>query len=334
MSLRKKHKKHHQANHIDEKWLVSYSDLMTLLFGFFVLMFSIASKNTGQAEMMSQISQAFNKKDQKPEEKKPEIPPEQLKATLEQKINELEELKKQKDEMNRELASLEEIKKQKEEMTKELEQLKVQDQENQKIKEEKEELAKKLQELELQKDQTKVDVAEKDKLIEKLKDLEKLKKKEELMQAKIKTLEDAEKKAKDEIRSLKDSDGAKTFMLIFAKWETEKHDVDLTVKNPEGKVFSFKNRNFKDSPGELVLDSRYGPGAEIWTSNKLIAGEYEIQITLYNQYGNTNNAKVNTTILAGLNKLMLPEADLNLKGKNTAVFKIKIDSEGKISKLN
>jgi flagellar motor protein MotB len=333
MSLRKKHKKHQHTNHIDEKWLVSYSDLMTLLFGFFVLMFSIASKNTGQAEMMSQISQAFNK-DQKKTEKPPETPPQDLKATLELKEKELEDLKRQKEEMNRGLASLEDLKKQKEEMSKELELLKTQDLESQKIKQEKEELAKKVQELEQVKDQTKVDVAEKDKLVEKLKELDKLKKKEEVMQAKIKTLEEAEKKAKNEIRSLKDSDGAKTFLLIFAKWETEKHDVDLTVKNPAGKVFSFKNRNFKDSPGELVLDSRYGPGAEIWTSNKLIAGEYEIQITLYNQYGNTNNAKVNTTILAGLNKLILPEAELNLKGKNTAVFKIKIDNEGKISKLN
>ena len=38
----------------DEIWLVSYSDLMTLLFGFFVLMYVFASKNTGDAEKVKE----------------------------------------------------------------------------------------------------------------------------------------------------------------------------------------------------------------------------------------------------------------------------------------
>jgi flagellar motor protein MotB len=46
----KKSKVHSAPAHADEKWLVSYSDLMTLLFGFFVLMYSLASENKGKTE--------------------------------------------------------------------------------------------------------------------------------------------------------------------------------------------------------------------------------------------------------------------------------------------
>ncbi|MEQ1875404.1 MAG: flagellar motor protein MotB [Bdellovibrionia bacterium] len=43
---------HHQEEEEggDEIWLISYSDLMTLLFGFFVLMYVFASTKTGEAE--------------------------------------------------------------------------------------------------------------------------------------------------------------------------------------------------------------------------------------------------------------------------------------------
>jgi hypothetical protein len=50
--VRRNKKKHddHGVPHVDEKWLVSYSDMMTLLFGLFVMLYSFAMKNKSVAD--------------------------------------------------------------------------------------------------------------------------------------------------------------------------------------------------------------------------------------------------------------------------------------------
>jgi chemotaxis protein MotB len=54
---RKKHDEEHE-NH--ERWLVSYADFITLLFAFFVVMYSISSVNEGKYRVLSDsITQAF-----------------------------------------------------------------------------------------------------------------------------------------------------------------------------------------------------------------------------------------------------------------------------------
>jgi chemotaxis protein MotB len=57
MARKKKHEEH--ENH--ERWLVSYADFITLLFAFFVVMYSISSVNEGKFRVVSQsIVEALN----------------------------------------------------------------------------------------------------------------------------------------------------------------------------------------------------------------------------------------------------------------------------------
>ena len=46
-------KKLHQENENHERWLVSYADFITLLFAFFVVMYSISSVNEGKYRVLS-----------------------------------------------------------------------------------------------------------------------------------------------------------------------------------------------------------------------------------------------------------------------------------------
>ena len=54
MARRKRHEEH--ENH--ERWLVSYADFITLLFAFFVVMYSISSVNEGKYRVLSDTLEA------------------------------------------------------------------------------------------------------------------------------------------------------------------------------------------------------------------------------------------------------------------------------------
>jgi chemotaxis protein MotB len=54
--MAKKHKHEEHENH--ERWLVSYADFITLLFAFFVVMYSVSSVNEGKYRVVSESIQA------------------------------------------------------------------------------------------------------------------------------------------------------------------------------------------------------------------------------------------------------------------------------------
>jgi chemotaxis protein MotB len=48
-------RRRHQEEHVNhERWLVSYADFITLLFAFFVVMYSISSINEGKYKVISE----------------------------------------------------------------------------------------------------------------------------------------------------------------------------------------------------------------------------------------------------------------------------------------
>jgi len=79
---------------------------------------------------------------------------------------------------------------------------------------------------------------------------------------------------------------AKTFLVIYIRWNTKKQDVDLHVIDPSGAEFYFKRKTIPGRPGELSEDSEVGPGNELWEILSAPPGEYRVYAQLYNQHGN------------------------------------------------
>src|SRR3954454_21719376 len=62
MAGAKRHKPHHEEEHEnEERWLVSFADMMTLLFALFMVLFSISSVNTSKfEELQKSLHDAFS----------------------------------------------------------------------------------------------------------------------------------------------------------------------------------------------------------------------------------------------------------------------------------
>src|SRR3954469_16673199 len=62
MAGHKRHKRHHEEEHEnEERWLVSFADMMTLLFALFMVLFSISSVNTSKfEELQKSLHDAFS----------------------------------------------------------------------------------------------------------------------------------------------------------------------------------------------------------------------------------------------------------------------------------
>ena len=56
-------KKGHEEEHVDERWLLTYADMITLLMALFIVMWSMATVNTSKYEALSKsLSEAFSGK--------------------------------------------------------------------------------------------------------------------------------------------------------------------------------------------------------------------------------------------------------------------------------
>ncbi|MBX2996558.1 MAG: hypothetical protein KF681_17180 [Bdellovibrionaceae bacterium] len=381
------HEEHEE--HLDEKWLVSYADMMTLLFGLFVMLFSIASENQGQfQEQLKKISDSSFNSTETPQAAQPTPTPtpppedqtkkelealkvesETLKKSLEEQVarqmeldRQIEDKKKNEDELARKIASLE---KEREDLRKTVKDAKVvakatptptpapKKDENLKA-----EIDKLKNELSLEKKKT-VDQADAQKLKERLeKELQLTrqqleKEKTERMQQqrqvasvqqdqnKVKELEQANKDLQEKQTNLEKSieemkNEAKKqaqFMIVILKWSSEKHDLDLTVTDPSGHVFNFKNRKFAGSPGEFTLDSRSGPGAEIWQSDKIVPGVYNVTWKLYNTYGNDKPVTYSGFISSNRSRVGIPESTFEAKVGQQRTIRIEADAKGNLKQL-
>ncbi len=122
-------------------------------------------------------------------------------------------------------------------------------------------------------------------------------------------------------------------LTVVMKWSTAQHDLDLVVKDPEGRVFDFKHRHFAGHPGRMVLHSRHGPGAELWQADRIIPGIYEATAIFYNPYGNAEPARFSFSVLTAKGFAERPEAKLSFDGKARATLRFSARADGSVKFL-
>ena len=256
-------------------WLVSYADMMTLLFGLFVILFSLASdKSKSVTEVMKQVSEKyFSQSGQAPtpaadphnafpeQPPKPETPPA---AEMKSPQSEPTPEKPTDTEVTELKAKIEKLESEKKQV----------DSEKQALEKEKKSLQRKIA-------STEDPTAEVDSL-----------KKE------LSAQQEENKKLQDEVTKKKAI--TQNYMMVVATWQTEKHDIDLQVVNPHNKTFNFKRRQIASEPGKFELDSRFGPGIEMWKAENFTPGTYHAKMTFYSKNGNTSDAKVRLTVTTNL----------------------------------
>lgn len=363
------HSEEEHEEHVDERWLVSYADMMTLLFGLFVMLYSMS---TQFEKVQESIKQQFSNETQDPlaEPKNQNITPdvvakladyEKMKIELDKTNLQLKEVQKEKIEKTEKIDQLEQVLEQKEKLINKISQKTKPDKNNNEdiLKEDlkKEKLIKELKaSLSKAKDENESlqkKVADEKTLLESIKNQsnEDLKKKSHESSAQIdnikneqqKLLDQSEKleaKNKDLLDQIKEDEKKISQMIVPApytafmiNWSTPDHDIDMVVTDPQGKVFNFKDRKFSDHPGQFVLDSRRGPGAEMWQTDKIIPGVYKVKITFYNSYGNPEPANITTTVYTAQGITQLPVTTLDFTKSKTKTFNIKISAKGEIQIL-
>lgn len=285
---------------VDEKWLLSYADMMTLLFGFFVMLYSIAMEEQGNREGVSArlkaiLEKAFSSgssqtsyKDQSSNKNAPQSQSPPFYQPVKENQIENENEKDFKQDLFRQLAS---NKSAMADPWKAVEQIAI---ENGKLQSQNHELMEKLQQHNIQMD------------LKSLKNVQ-LGKQALQMQTEIKVLGgqlrrqaeisktsitplDKEKDLKD----MKDQTTQKKptsekalhsdqwSVIILAEWATENHDIDLEVRSPAGNWFNAKHKTFPNDGNEFIQDAVSGPGAEAFRAFAKEGDMYEVKVKLYN----------------------------------------------------
>jgi hypothetical protein len=390
---RKSHVGHddHEEGH-SEAWLVSYSDMMTLLFGLFVMLYSMAMETQGKIDdrlkevTNSIVTETEIEQDKKLQtaqqsidlEKKAAESVEKVTAETAKKIqdelerqqtenqvlkerlakldaeNQIREQKKiTENELEREIASIKsETEKQLVLKNLELEEIKLKNSDQQK------QLSSSVSQIEnlqvqlkeLQKEKLKNDkkisrneLVEKEEVqrekenLEKTRDLQarirEEKKRADEFEQKISLREKETIELRSKLAALEkqEADSPK-FLMFVLKWFTDRHDLDMTLVDPKGRKYDFKKREYSGHPGKFTLDSRSGPGAEIWQTAQFIPGEYKVAVSFYQEYGNKSHAKFIIEVSSPKSVHETKQLEMSFSQK-VKELRFRVDSNGAITSI-
>lgn len=124
---------------------------------------------------------------------------------------------------------------------------------------------------------------------------------------------------------------AKTFLLVHIQWGTKYQDVDLRVVDPSGTEFSYEHKTYPGKPGELSVDSQYGPGNEVWSNPSAAAGDYRVFAELYNLHGENDTPTVTGSVIHRDGSSALPPARLSVKQQKYLVATVTVGADGRVS---
>ncbi len=345
---------HEEEIHLDERWLIAYADKMTILCGFFIMLFAISTLDPVK---LQKVTKSAEKSFGRPDSNIPNqafIDPtvvEKLKVETQIQIQQIQMLEVQKKELEQVVAKQSKDDAKKENLVLKIDQLS----------KEKMETENKLKVMSEQ--IKKMDISQQ-KQVQLTTQINELERKNETLQRQIKVQDNNPKVSPEQLISLKiEKDELKSklnilqreltqkkeetielskelqiskanamgsgFAAFVMSWPTRDHDIDLVVKDPQGNTFDFKRRSYTSLPGLLVLDTRQGPGVEVWQSDRVISGIYTFNYLFYNAYGNMEPCPITGTLFTSKGRIELPKINLNIHKNKSANFRISIDENGK-----
>jgi len=125
-----------------------------------------------------------------------------------------------------------------------------------------------------------------------------------------------------------------SYLVVVLQWDTLRQDVDMHVVDPAGNEFYYErtNRDGSTFPGEdafLTVDSRDGPGVEVWLNPTAEAGEYRVMANLYHRDGNPENPQPHFKVYSRDEIFEIPGEVLTRQRQKVEIFRLRVDGEGK-----
>ena len=324
--------------HVDEKWLVSYADLMTLLFGLFVMLYVISMQTQGDPNRLLKNANADESLTQQAQANAPseaqQVSASALVQMRSQYQNQIQELQLRLDQSSLKISELEKqnieaMEQQKVAETKKqnnVEELKAEqdlpslEQEQQKWQQERDRLSLENTKMatQLKSLQAKLQLLESQASARESQSLQ-----INEMERKIASLE----KEVSEASTL----AASSSLMVLLKWPTDRHDLDMVLTDPKGRVFNFKKRQVKGSQGVFEVDSRFGPGVEMWQDQKPLAGKYKVEVVFYNASGNEKPARFQVQAVSAKTSVSSEEFTLDLTQQKQKTFTFELNNQGQVS---
>ncbi|MBF0220228.1 MAG: hypothetical protein HQL49_11990 [Gammaproteobacteria bacterium] len=123
-----------------------------------------------------------------------------------------------------------------------------------------------------------------------------------------------------------------TFLIVMINWNTTP-DIDLYMVPPAGEVFNFSkhNRTYRDYPNSralLSVDSRPGPGFEVWQIPVASVGSYQV---FYHYFEGSGAVEVTGSVYHRDGVSQLPVQMMRAANEGRAVTLIHVGADGSVT---